>query len=211
MNDTKRNSETSPEAGNGNYEPRAVPGVLPTRQRSHAPPHPCVWLSQQREAISTATGALPWHYRTCPARRGTSLRFHRSCKAYSNMSAPAVLEGKVSSMSAPGPFFLLQSPKDHRNHTMYSLATRSFWPEAACAASEFMCLCIICPNTHIRSELGLNRFHLLSCPGRAWLCLLPKCFDQSVLLKTLGKCKMGACRGKYSNCRAREDLIPFSL
>lgn len=88
-------------------------------------------------------------------------------------------EGKVGSMSVLASLLpcrhLLQTPKDHRNYTMYPPATRSFWPEAASAAQDFTCiyLCMTFPNPHVESglELGPNIQLpvLLSCPQRAGL------------------------------------------
>lgn len=71
----------------------------------------------------------------------------KSCKpSYSHPAAPAALGSEggqhICAGAPPVPWawwahLLLQTPKDHRNHTIYPQATRSFWPEAGSAAEDF--------------------------------------------------------------------------
>lgn len=147
-----------------------------------------------------------------------------------NLLIPAQLhqlrwEGKVGSTSVPGSLL----PHGHDGHTFSRIPKTmgttqcTFWPPdhfgwrqpVLPRTSTCICLCMACSNGQKKSgsKLGL-KVHLpalSSCPWRAWLYLFPKCFGQTMLLKTGMRWKRWAWGGKYSNPRVREGLTLFSL
>lgn len=215
-----------PEAGAGNYNPPAPMDLLPTQ--ALLLPFMSVCLSRREQFQQPHSPFQDHLYFTGPIQADQYV-FEIPSRAV-NPLIPAQLhqpcwEGKVGRTSVPGPLLSHGHDGHTFSRTPKTMGTTqcTLWPPDRFSwrqpvlprTSMCICLCMTCPNGRMKSgselRLKVRLPALSSCPRRAWLYLSPKCFGQTMLLKTGMRWKSWAWGGKYSNSRVREGLTLFSL